>query len=50
MNSEPNVNKFDPVNHEYTLNHTYTGQGCAHCGRTEEGHKKPSERQPKAAK
>lgn len=28
---------IDP-NHPYTLHHTYTGKGCAHCGKAASEH------------
>lgn len=30
--------KFHPTNHPYVGHHTYTGVGCAQCGRLEEEH------------
>ena len=31
--------EFLPENHEYVTHKTYTGPGCAHCGKSEPGHK-----------
>ena len=32
--------KYHPQNHPYVENETYTGRGCAICGKFEEDHKK----------
>lgn len=29
---------FDPWQHQYTTHSTYTGPGCAHCGKSERDH------------
>jgi len=39
-------NKFAPENHEYASSSTYTGFGCALCGKIQEGHKEHVERIP----
>jgi len=37
-------NKFAPENHEFAMSETYTGFGCALCGKIEGGHKEHVER------
>ena len=37
-------NKFLPENHEYAKSETYSGFGCALCGKIEDGHKEHVER------
>jgi hypothetical protein len=32
---------YRPEEHEYTTNPTYSGGGCALCGKIEDGHKAP---------
>ena len=41
---------YRPEGHEYTKNPTYTGGGCAHCGKKEEGHKSPETNKAKEPK
>ncbi len=32
--------QLKPENHQYTTHPTYTGVGCAHCGKSEQEHVK----------
>ena len=38
---------YKPSNHPYTIHITYTGPGCAHCGKPEAGHKIILDTKPK---
>ena len=37
-----NKESYLPQNHEFGEHPTYTGEGCAQCGKPREGHKEPN--------